>query len=189
MFPKATNKSFMNYLSLPYVACGSGSAKTNSKSGSLGLKRLLLCPGTPIGRLAFPGFDRNVWRNDVRCYLSVGIRENILPRKELVRVRHEFRIRAGAQLMKVHALTLSLDRHAEGIEAVEEPVHAGSQGLDKPQQRGHANQLSQPLAGSDSIQCRGKRISRNIQNRPLELAEHAQREETPNTPPGMHGNT
>jgi hypothetical protein len=32
--------------------------------------------------------------------------------EEFVRVRHKFRIRTGAQLMKVHALPFSLDRHA-----------------------------------------------------------------------------
>ena len=103
-------------------------------------------------------------------------------------MRHEFWIRAGAQLMKVQALALSLDRHAERIKAIEEPIHAVGQRQYKPQQRGHPYQLSQPLAGSDSIHGSGQRISRNIQHGPLKLAEHAQREETPNAPNGMHGN-
>jgi hypothetical protein len=39
--------------------------------------------------------------------------------KKLVRVSHKFRIGSGAQLVQVHALALSFDRDAEGIEPVE----------------------------------------------------------------------
>jgi hypothetical protein len=70
--------------------------------------------------------------------------------QELVCVRYEFRICSGAQFMQVHALPLSLDRYAKWTEAVEEPIHAIGQGQNETQQRGYANQLSQPLAGRPS---------------------------------------
>src|SRR5580693_3180154 len=85
-----------------------------------------------------------------------------LPRQEFVRVRDVFGVGSGAQFVQVHALALSFNRDAERIEAVQEAVQSIRNGQNETKQCGHANQLSEPLAGDGTNHRFGERVQADI---------------------------
>src|SRR6266849_9411516 len=110
-----------------------------------------------------------------------------LPWDKIFRVGDEFRIRASAQLIEVHALAFSFDGHAEGANAIQGPVQAIGERQNEAEQRGHAHQLSQPLSWRPAA-CYGQRTAANIQDRAVKASKKTDREDAPNASYGVNGN-
>src|SRR6267154_1048803 len=111
----------------------------------------------------------------------------VLSRDKIFRVSDEFRIRAGAQFIEIHALAFSLDRYSEGADAIQGPIQAVGERQHEAEQRRHAHQLGQPLPGRSAAR-HGQRIASNIQDWTMKASEKANREDAPNASDGMYGN-
>ena len=57
----------------------------------------------------------------------------------------ELRVSFRTQFVQVHALLFPINRHALRIDKIEKPVQAKSRRQHKPDQRGQAHDLRQPL--------------------------------------------
>ena len=83
-----------------------------------------------------------MWANFLGC---LGFEAIVLSRDKIFRVGDEFRISAGAQFVKVHALAFAFDGHPEWTEAIEHPIHAIGQRQDKAKQRGDARSIERAI--------------------------------------------